>query len=166
MRLKIIRNQWGLISNNLKHFPRISHLRFFVCSTLANNTVTLENNKICEFCYLLNYLVSVLFVGRVWLRRSFPPGLDEALPYQIIPATAMIIPKTTWRLRPSFPKKKNPMIKTSIVFICPSTWKETAVNLPMQINWLRLVPTAIVHDRNMKICQNQDKDESVTEWKC
>jgi hypothetical protein len=67
-------------------------------------------------------------------------------------------------LRPSLPKKKNPIIKTSIVFICPSTWKDTAVNLPMQINWLRLVPTAIVHDKSMNICQSQHKLLSQSQW--
>jgi hypothetical protein len=67
-------------------------------------------------------------------------------------------------LRPSLPKKKNPIIKTSIVFICPSTWKDTAVNLPMQINWLRLVPTAIVHDKSMNICQIQHKLLSENQW--
>jgi len=58
----------------------------------------------------------------------YPRGLDEALPCQIIPTTAIIMPRTTCRLRPSFPKKKNPMISTRIVFIWPSTWKDTTVS--------------------------------------
>lgn len=66
-----------------------------------------------------------------------------------------MIPKTTWKLRPSFPKKKNPKIKTRMVFMCPSTWNDTAVNLPMQMNWLRLVPIAMVHDRIMKNCNSK-----------
>lgn len=89
-------------------------------------------------------------LGRERLRRSLPPGLDDAFPYQIIPITAISIPKITCKLRPSFPKKMNPNIKTRIVFICPSTWNDTAVNLPMQMNWLRLVPTAMLHDSTMK----------------
>lgn len=98
-----------------------------------------------------------LLVGREPLLRSFPPGLADALPYHIIPTTAIIIPMTTCVLRPSFPKKIKPMIKTRIVFIWPITWKDTAVNLPMQMNWLRLVPTAIVHESAIKICKEQNK---------
>lgn len=108
-------------------------------------SIPLDSDKPSVFCDLL--------IGRAGLRRSFPPGLDEALPYQIIPTTATIIPRMTWRLRPSFPNKKNPNIRTRIVFMCPITWKDTAVNLPMQMNWLKLVPTAIVHDRMMNICR-------------
>lgn len=119
-------------------------------STIVNKAI---NNEWMPW----NYRFSVLLVGRVWFKRSFPPGFDEALPYHIIPITAMTIPKTTWTLRPSLPKKRNPNIKTSIVFMWPSTWNETAVNLPMQINWLRLVPTAIVHDIIMNICKSQHK---------
>lgn len=110
-------------------------------------SISVDSDKPSVFCDLL--------IGRAGLRRSFPPGLDEALPYQIIPTTAMIIPRTTCRLRPSFPKKRNPKIRTRIVFMCPITWKDTAVNLPIQMNWLRLVPTAIVHDRMMNICREQ-----------
>lgn len=113
---------------------------------------SLDSDKPPCFCCLL--------VGSEWLQRSFPPGLDEALPYHIIPTTAMIMPRTTCKLRPSFPKKKNPIIKTRIVFIWPSTWKETAVNLPMHMNWLRLVPTAIVHERIINICKSQDNEAS------
>lgn len=109
---------------------------------------SLDSPKLPCFCGLV--------VGSE-LRRSFPPGFVEALLYQIIPNTAMIIPRTTCKLRPSFPKNKNPMINTSIVFIWPSTWKDTAVNLPMQMNWLRLVPTAIVHDRIRKICRSKHR---------
>ena len=105
-----------------------------------------------------NYWFSVLLVGREWFKRSFPPGFVETLPYHIIPHTAISIPITTWTLRPSLPKKKNPITKTSMVFMCPRTWKETAVNLPMQINWLRFVPTAIVHDINMNICKSQPQN--------
>lgn len=115
---------------------------------------SLESDKLLGFCCRI--------VGRDRLRRSFPPGLDEAFPYQIIPATAMIIPRTTCRLRPSFPKKKNPIINTRIVFIWPSTWKDTAVNLPMQMNWLRLVPTAIVHESNINICNDHEPRKIVS----
>lgn len=73
-------------------------------------------------------------VGREWLLRSLPPGLDDAFPYHIIPITAMTMPNTTWRLRPSFPKKKKPITNTRIVFMCPITWKVTALNLPIQMN--------------------------------
>ena len=45
---------------------------------------------------------------------------------------------------PSLPNKKN------TVFIWPSTWKVTAVNLPIQMNWLKFVPTAMIHDRIIK----------------
>lgn len=89
--------------------------------------------------------------------RSFPPGCEEALPYHIMPTIAIDIPKTTCRLSPSFPKKRKPKIRTRIVFIWPSTWNVTAVNLPMQMNWLRFVPIAIVHDRMMKNCNEKKK---------
>lgn len=56
-------------------------------------------------------------------------------------------------LRPSFPKKMNPNVKTKMVFIWPSTWNVTAVNLPMHMNWLRLVPTAMVHERIKNVCK-------------
>lgn len=71
---------------------------------------------------------------------------------------AMIMPRTTCKLRPSLPKNKNPRISTRMVFIWPRTWNETAVNLPMQMNWLRLVPTAIVHERIMKTCRSKGKE--------
>lgn len=94
-------------------------------------------------------------------RRSLPPGLEEALPYHIIPMIAMNIPNTTWWLRPSFPKNMNPKIKTRIVFIWPRTWNDTAVNLPMHMNWLRLVPTAMVQDRRINDCREQNQRESI-----
>lgn len=96
-----------------------------------------------------------LSLGNEKLRLSLPPGFDDALPYHIIPKTAKIIPKITCELRPSLPNKKNPKIKTRIVFMCPITWKDTAVNLPIQMNWLRLVPTAMVHERMMNNCHIQ-----------
>lgn len=88
-------------------------------------------------------------------QRSFPPGLDEALPYHIIPKIAIIMPKTTCQLRPSFPKKVNPITNTNIVFMWPSTWKVTAENLPMQMNWLRFVPIAMVQESTIKNCRNK-----------
>jgi len=94
--------------------------------------------------------------GSGGVRRSFPPGLDEALPYQIIPMIAIIIPRTTCRLRPSFPKKVNPRVKTRIVFMWPRTWKVTAENLPMQMNWLRLVPIAMTQERRIKNCRESN----------
>lgn len=96
------------------------------------------------------------FLDIEWLRRSLPPGFDEALPYQIIPTTAMTMPTTTCKLRPSFPKNMNPRINTRIVFMWPRTWNETAVNLPIQMNWLRFVPTAMEHERTMNTCRTKD----------
>ena len=79
-----------------------------------------------------------------------PPGFDDAFPYQIMPITARSMPRATWKLSPSFPKKRNPNVNTRTVFMWPRTWNETAVNLPMHMNWLRLVPTAIMHDNTIK----------------
>lgn len=47
----------------------------------------------------------------------------------------------------------NPRINTRTVFIWPITWKETAVNRPMHMNWLKFVPTAIMQERSMNACK-------------
>ena len=94
--------------------------------------------------------------GSGGVRRSFAPGFDEALPYQIIPMIAIIIPRTTCILRPAFPKKVNPRINTRIVFMWPRTWKVTAENLPIQMNWLRLVPIAITQERRIRNCKDSN----------
>lgn len=91
-------------------------------------------------------------------QRSFPPGFDEALLYHIIPNIAIIMPKTTCQLSPSFPKKAKPMISTKMVFMWPSTWKVTAENLPMQMNWLRLVPIAMEQESIIKNCRKREKE--------
>ena len=80
-----------------------SQSAIFVCSIFLKEPYTflsssVDSDKPLCFCCLV--------VGSEWLRRSFPLGLEEALPYHIIPTTAMTIPKTTCKLRPSFPKKK------------------------------------------------------------
>lgn len=92
--------------------------------------------------------------------------MDDALPYHIIPATARIMPRITCTVRPSLPKMKNPNTRTRMVFMWPSTWKDTAVNLPMQMNWLRLVPTAIVHDKIMKNCRINRKNKAILVMNC
>lgn len=94
----------------------------------------------------------LLMLDGGWL-RSFPPGWEEAWPYQIIPATAKIIPMITCRLSPSLPNKTNPNVNTRTVFMWPSTWNDTAVNLPMQMNWLRFVPIAMAHESAINICK-------------
>ena len=104
-------------------------------------------------------LLVVWLMGK--LRRSFPPGLEDALPYHIIPAMAMVMPRITCKLRPSFPKKTNPKASTRIVFMCPRTWKDTAVNLPMQMNWLRFVPTAMVQEIMMNNCKQKKQISSI-----
>lgn len=93
-----------------------------------------------------------LSLKREYTRFSLPPGFDDALPYQIMPQIASSIPRTTWMLNPCLPNRKNPIMSTNTVFMCPSTWKETALNRPMQMNWLKFVPTAIKHDKTMKNC--------------
>lgn len=148
------RNTGFLISDD-KLESAILYVRSLAITNIQTfPSTSVDSDKLPCLCCLL--------VGSEWLRRSFPPGLDDALPYQIIPTTAMIMPMTTWRLRPSFPKKRKPMIKTRIVFIWPITWKETAVNLPMQMNWLRLVPTAMVQDRIINICKIQQEKQELS----
>ena len=89
------------------------------------------------------------------LRRSLPPGFADAFPYHIIPRTARIIPRTTWRFRPSLPKKRKPRNRTSTVFMWPKTWKDTAENRPMQMNWLRLTPMAMMHESTTNNCSHK-----------
>lgn len=43
--------------------------------------------------------------------------------------------------------------------MCPNTWNETAVNLPMQMNWLRFVPMAMAHDIPTNICTRERERE-------
>jgi len=35
----------------------------------------------------------------------------------------------------------------------PRTWKDTAENRPMQMNWLRLTPMAMKHESARKNCR-------------
>jgi len=45
----------------------------------------------------------------------------------------------------------------------PRTWKDTAENHPMQMNWLRLTPMAMKHESVRKNCivrQTYGKDNS------
>ena len=51
------------------------------------------------------------------------------------------------------PKKRNPRDSTRTVFMWPKTWKDTAENRPMQMNWLRLTPMAMKHERVRKNCR-------------
>jgi hypothetical protein len=57
------------------------------------------------------------------------------------------------------PKKRNPRNKTSTVFMWPRTWKDTAENRPMQMNWLRLTPMAIKHESTRKNCTVTQKKQ-------
>jgi len=47
----------------------------------------------------------------------------------------------------------------------PRTWKDTAENRPMQMNWLRLTPMAMKHDSVRKnYRKDTDADDLVGIW--